>query len=142
MVTDYEALKYTNRKHKLSRQHAKWVAYLQEFMFSPNHQSGNLNRVADALSRRVSLLTTMSTRVAGFDNFRKLHAEDLSIGKIFKEVNEGQQSDFLLHNGFLFHVLQLCIPDYSLREHIIWELHGEGPFGQEKTLALIAANYY
>jgi hypothetical protein len=39
LITDHEALKYINGQHKLSRRHAKWVAYLQEFTFSLRHQA-------------------------------------------------------------------------------------------------------
>ncbi|XP_041011442.1 uncharacterized protein LOC121255232 [Juglans microcarpa x Juglans regia] len=93
-LVHFSALKYINEQHKLSIQHAKWVAYLQEFTFLLRHQSKSLTRVADALSRRVALLTTVSTRVAGFDTFRDLYTGDPSIGKIFKEVTEGRRSGF------------------------------------------------
>ncbi|KAE8672957.1 putative Quercetin 3-O-methyltransferase 1 [Hibiscus syriacus] len=142
LFTDHEALKYINGKHKLSRRHAKWVAYLQEFTFTLRHQAGSLNRVADALSRRTLLLTTMSTKVAGFETFTDMYAADPSFGMIFQEVTEGHRNDFVLHNGYLFRGLQLCIPDCSLRQQIISELHNEGHFGRDKTLALISSDFY
>ncbi|KAE8668905.1 hypothetical protein F3Y22_tig00112281pilonHSYRG00079 [Hibiscus syriacus] len=119
LFTDHEALKYINGQHKLSRRHAKWVAYLQEFTFALRHQAGSLNRVADALSR-----------------------PDPSFGRIFQEVTEGHRHDFVLHNGYLFRGLQLCIPDCSLMQQIISELHNEGHFGRDKTLALISSDFY
>ncbi|KAE8681373.1 putative CCCH-type zinc finger family protein [Hibiscus syriacus] len=142
LFTDHEALKYINGQHKLSRRHAKWVAYLQEFTFTLRHQAGSLNRVADALSRRTLLLTTMSTKVAGFETFTDMYAADPSFGRIFQEVTEGHRHDFVLHNGYLFCGLQLCIPDCSLRQQIISELHNEGHFGRDKTLALISSEFY
>ncbi|KAE8676344.1 putative CCCH-type zinc finger family protein [Hibiscus syriacus] len=142
IFTDHEALKYINGQHKLSRRHAKWVAYLQEFTFTLRHQAGSLNRVADALSRRTLLLTTMSTKVAGFETFTDMYAADPSFGRIFQEVTEGHRHDFVLHNGYLFRGLQLCIPDCSLRQQIISELHNEGHFGRDKTLALISSEFY
>ncbi|KAE8730445.1 ABC transporter G family member 6 [Hibiscus syriacus] len=142
LFTDHEALKYINGQHKLSRRHAKWVAYLQEFTFTLRHQAGSLNRVADALSRRTLLLTTMSTKVAGFETFTDMYAADPSFGRIFQEVTEGHRHDFVLHNGYLFRGLQLCIPDCSLRQQIISELHNEGHFGRDKTLALISSEFY
>ncbi|KAE8672853.1 putative CCCH-type zinc finger family protein [Hibiscus syriacus] len=99
LFTDHEALKYINGQHKLSRRHAKWVAYLQEFTFTLRHQAGSLNCVADALSRRTLLLTTMSTKVAGFETFTDM-------------------------------------------QQIISELHNEGHFGRDKTLALISSEFY
>ncbi|KAE8669996.1 putative Quercetin 3-O-methyltransferase 1 [Hibiscus syriacus] len=142
LFTDHEALKYINGQHKLSRRHAKWVAYLQEFTFTLRHQVGNLNHVADALSSRTLLLTTMSTKVAGFETFTDMYAADPSFGRIFQEVTEGRRHDFVLHNGYMFRGLQLCIPDCSLRQQIISELHNEGHFGRDKTLALISSDFY
>jgi len=84
----------------------------------------------------------MSTRVAGFDTFIDMYAADPSFGKIIQEVTDGHCSDFILHNGYLFRGLQLCIPDCSLRQQIISELHNEGHFGRDKTLALISSYYY
>ncbi|XP_022846197.1 uncharacterized protein LOC111368921 [Olea europaea var. sylvestris] len=92
-----------------------WHHYL-EFTFTLKHQARNLNRVADALSRRTLLLTTMWTRVVGFEAFPNMYAADPSLGKIIQE---------------------LCIPDCSLRQQIISELHNEGHFGSPKELLLM-----
>ena len=48
----------------------KWVEYLQSFTFVIKHKSGITNRVADALSRRHSLLTEMKVEVLGFDEMK------------------------------------------------------------------------
>ncbi|KAE8729552.1 hypothetical protein F3Y22_tig00003518pilonHSYRG00008 [Hibiscus syriacus] len=82
LFTDHEALKYINGQHKLN-----------------------------ALSRRTLLLTTMSTKVAGFETFTDMYAADPSFGRIFQE-------------------------------QIISELHNEGHFGRDKTLALISSDFY
>ena len=50
-----KALKYLNGQHKLKSRHAKWVEFLQTYTFH--------NQVADALSRRSSLLNTMQVKV-------------------------------------------------------------------------------
>lgn len=90
LITDHETLKYINGQHKLSMRHTKWVVYLQEFIFALRHQTGSLNRVTDALSRRMLLLTTMSTRVAGFETFTNMYVVDPSFGRIFEEVTDGK----------------------------------------------------
>jgi hypothetical protein len=84
----------------------------------------------------------MSTRVAGFEAFADMYAADPSFGKIIQEVTDGHCFDFILHDGYLFRGLQLCIPDCSLRQQIISELHNEGHFRRDKTLALISSDYY
>jgi hypothetical protein len=96
-----------------------------------------LNKVADALSRRVALLTTMHTKVVGFNTFRELYTTDPSFEKIFAKVFVSKRNDYVILNGYLFLGLQLCIPDSSLSEQIIQELHREGHFGRDKTLALV-----
>ncbi|PKI36368.1 hypothetical protein CRG98_043241, partial [Punica granatum] len=45
-------------------------------------------------------------------------------------------------DGFLFRGNQLCIPDCSLRAHIIQQLHGEGHVGRDRTLQLVQSSYF
>ena len=88
------------------------------------------------------LLTSMHANVVGFDTFKELYAGDPSFGKIYVEVTTGECNDYVMLNGYLFCGLQLCVLDCSLREKILQELHGEGHFGLDKTLALVSSDYY
>ncbi|KAH9670836.1 Endonuclease [Citrus sinensis] len=142
LYTDHAALKYLNSQDKLSHRHATWTAFLQQFTFVVKHTSGESNRVADALSRRTSLLTQMHNQVLGFDTFRELYASDPYFAPILEDVVAGFHSDYHLHDKFLFKSNQLCVPDSSLRLKIIAELHNEGHMGRDKTLALIANTYF
>lgn len=36
----------------------------------------------------------------------------------------------------------MCVPNCSLREKILFQLHNEGHFGRDKTYALVAAHYF
>ncbi|XP_056858293.1 uncharacterized protein LOC130507621, partial [Raphanus sativus] len=76
LFTDHDALRHLDSQAKVSSRHASWIAYLQQFTFSIKHQSGKTNRVADALSRRHVLLTTMHTKCSlRLEIIRELHTE-------------------------------------------------------------------
>ena len=142
LFTDHDALRHLDSQAKVSSRHASWIAFLQQFTFSIRHQSGKTNRVADALSRRHGLLTTMHTSVSGFASFADLYESDPFFGRIFREVQQGLQSDFTLQDGFLFKGLRLCVPECSLRLQIIRELHHEGHVGRDRTLQLVVTSYF
>ena len=142
LFTDHDALKHLDSPVKVSAQHANWIAYLQQFTFTIKHKSGKLNRVADALSRRHSLLTTMHTTVVGFASFSELYESDPYFGKVLEEVKAETRRDFSLVDGFLFRGSQLCLPDCSLRLRVIDKLHREGHVGRDRTLQLVSSSYY
>ncbi|KAD4385328.1 hypothetical protein E3N88_25496 [Mikania micrantha] len=62
LFSDHQALRFIQGQHKLNPRHAKWVGFLQEFSFSIRHKAGNTNTVADALSCRRSLLTSLQDK--------------------------------------------------------------------------------
>lgn len=140
LFTDHDALRHLDSQTKVSARHAAWISYLQQFTFSIRHQSGKTNRVADALSRRHGLLTTMHTQVVGFAALADLYPSDPFFGKIFLDVLNGVRGDYTIQDGFLFKDLRLCIPDCSLRLHIISELHNEGHVGRDRTLQLVTTS--
>nr|GEY48208.1 hypothetical protein [Tanacetum cinerariifolium] len=59
LFSDHEALKYINGQHKLSPGHAKWVKFLQVYSFTIRHKVGSANVVADTLSRRHVLTSSL-----------------------------------------------------------------------------------
>jgi hypothetical protein len=143
--SDYELLKYLNSQQKLNSRHASWVEFLQPYSFSIKHKSGKLNQVADALSRRHSLLSTMEVQVLGFEVLKELYKNDPDFGNEWESCSQGSFNHFLVQEGFLFKNSRLCIPQCSLRREIIQEVHGgglAGHFGRDKTLALVQENFF
>ena len=56
--------------------HARWLAYIEKFPYKLVHKSGQQNRVADALSRRVALMRTLSSEIVGFETWTELYVDD------------------------------------------------------------------
>lgn len=142
LFTDHVALKYLGTQDKISSRHASWTAYLQQFTFVIKHQSGKLNKVADALSRRFALVSTLRVSVPGFECFADLYPTDGFFATIWKDLTDGLTSDYSLVDGFLFKDNRLCVPACSLRLQIIMELHGEGHVGRDRTLKLVKDTYF
>ena len=61
--TDHESLKYLKSQGKLSRRHAKWVEFIETFPYVIAYKQGKENVVADALSRRYVLISTLTSKL-------------------------------------------------------------------------------
>lgn len=105
LFTDHYALKYLSSQDKISARHTFWKSYLQQFTFVIKRKTGTLNRVADALSRRHSLLSKMRITVPDFDSFLDLYAMDPFFGTFLLQIQHGERTNFVLQDGFL-----LCGP--------------------------------
>jgi hypothetical protein len=66
----------------------------------------------------------------------------LDFGPIMEDMSTRAWRGFGCHNGFLFKVTQLCIPEGSLRLKIIKERHNKGHMMRDKTLQLVAELFY
>lgn len=142
LFTDHVALKYLGTQDKISARHASWTVYLQQFTFVIKHQSGKFNKVADALSRRHALVSTLSVSVPGFESFAGLYETDPFVATIWRDLALKKRSDFSLVDGFIFKNNRLCVPESSLRLQIIKELHNEGNLGRDRTLKLVTDAYF
>ncbi|GJV98066.1 putative CCCH-type zinc finger family protein [Tanacetum coccineum] len=100
LQTNHEALKYFNSQKSISRMHARWMKYLQQFTFVIKHKAGTKNKVADALSRRATLLTTMGTEVIGFDCLKDLYASDEDFSEVWKQSETGIPGDSIAAENF------------------------------------------
>ena len=115
------------------------------------HRSGKFNKVVDVLSRRHLLLTEMQIEVVGFKELMNLYLEDPNFVEAWKvctihvTLDRMKWLDYIVQDGMLFKGSQLCIPRSSMRENPIKEKHSGGLaryFGRDKTIALVAKNYY
>nr|GEV91829.1 hypothetical protein [Tanacetum cinerariifolium] len=75
---------------KLSEARRKWTTY--ELEFYAIHKAGTKNKVADALSRRATLLITMGTEGISFDCLKDLYASDDDLSEVWKQ----NETDFMI----------------------------------------------
>ncbi|KAI5444342.1 hypothetical protein KIW84_012827 [Lathyrus oleraceus] len=81
--SDHESLKHLKGQGKLNKRHAKWVEFLEQFPYVIKHKKGKSNVVADALSRRHVLLSTLETKVFGLEHIKDLYKSDLEFSSKF-----------------------------------------------------------
>jgi hypothetical protein len=63
--TDHESLKHLKGQGKLNQRHDRWLEYIETFSYVIRYKQGKENIVADALSWRYVLLTSMSAKLLG-----------------------------------------------------------------------------
>ncbi|KAA3466420.1 reverse transcriptase [Gossypium australe] len=143
--SDHEALKHIKGQHKLNKHHAKWVEYLKSFPYVIKYKKGKDNIVDDALSRRYALLSTLDSKLLGFSLLKDLNANDNDFGEIFAACENASVEKFYRCEGFLFKERKFCIPQSSIRDLLVHELHSEGlmgHFGIGKTLSTLQEHFY
>jgi hypothetical protein len=124
------------------------VDYLQQFTFVLKHKAGSKNRVADALSRRAHVLTSLAVTVTGFEELKRCYPGDPEFGLIHAEVLNGSSSThphYIVQDGYLFFKNRLCLPKTSAREFVIQELHEggiAGHFSRDKTISLLEDHFF
>ena len=138
--TDHESLKHLKGQHKLNRRHARWVEFIETFPYVIRYKQGKDNIVADALSRRYMLISTLDAKILGFEHIKELYALDADFGEDYACCEKGAYGKFFRHDGFLFRENKLCIPNCSVRDLLVRESHGGGlmgHFGVAKTLGVL-----
>nr|GEW11819.1 RNA-directed DNA polymerase [Tanacetum cinerariifolium] len=104
------------------------------------------NKVADALSRKTTLLVSISNDVLGSDSIKELYASDKYFRNTWMELETKQhRGEFLLLDGYLFKGNRLCIPKTSLRSQLIKEIHVGGLsayLGRDKTISSVESRLY
>ena len=94
---DYESLKYFNSQQKLNARHARRVEYLQSYTFMLKHKAGSENRAADALSRRVTLLSTSQVEVTVFKRMKEEYNDCPDFGNIYTNLTSHKShEDYIL----------------------------------------------
>ncbi|GJS78946.1 RNA-directed DNA polymerase [Tanacetum coccineum] len=137
-------------KAEVVDEHVKKVQDLQSYKQHDDKIStllfGTRYKVADALSRKTTLLMSISNEVVGFDSITELYASDEDFHNTWMELKTKQhRSEFLLLDGYLFKGNRLCIPKTSLMSQLIKEIHAGGlsaHLGRDKTIVSVESRLY
>ncbi|KAH9704946.1 Endonuclease [Citrus sinensis] len=117
--TDHESLKHLKWQGKLHKRHAKWVEFIESFPYVIKYKQGKENVVANALSRRYALISTLNAKLFGFEYIKELYVNDLDFANVFNACEKVSFGKFYRHDGFLFRENKLCVPNSSLRELLV-----------------------
>jgi hypothetical protein len=148
IYSDHDALRHLHSQKKVYFRHVSLVEYLHRYSFAFKHKVGIENKAADALSRRVTLLSMMSTNVTGFERLRGEYESCPDFGKVHATLSSAPHptiEDYTIQDGYLFKANKLCIPCTSVRDFLVWELHGDGlagHFGRDKTIEEVEQQFY
>ncbi|XP_073122230.1 uncharacterized protein [Henckelia pumila] len=132
----YVLVRHLKGQQRLNKRHTKWVAFVETFFYIIKYKKVKENVVADALSRRYMLLSTLDSKFLGFEYVKELYASDPDFGDIYASCLHGPKDKFFMHNGYLFREDNLCVPKLSIRKLFVKESHGGGlmgHFGGAKT---------
>ena len=128
--SDHQSLQYIFSQPNLNARQRRWMEFLCEYDFDVHYIKGKENVVADALSRRRHMISSMTTTIDLKERILrhlpedKLYAELCQLAQ-FQKPLVGKFVDYSLDpNGLLYHRGCIYVPSIGdLREFIILEAH-------------------
>uniref|UniRef100_A0A2N9EIL3 Reverse transcriptase domain-containing protein n=1 Tax=Fagus sylvatica TaxID=28930 RepID=A0A2N9EIL3_FAGSY len=130
---------------KLNRRHAQWMEFIETFPYVIKYKQGKENIVADALSRRYALVSTLNAKLLGFEYVKELYVNDDDFASVFGACEKAAFGKFYRLDGYLFRENRLCVSNSSMRELLVREAHGGGlmgHFGVRKTLDVLHEHFF
>ncbi|GKC12050.1 transposon ty3-I gag-pol polyprotein [Tanacetum coccineum] len=98
------------------------------------------------LSRKTTLLVSISNEVVSFDSIKELYASDGIFCNTWMELKTKQhRGEFVVPYGGLLKANHLCIPKTSFTSQLIKEVHAGGlsaHLGRDKTIASVESWFY
>ena len=111
------------------------MEFIETFPYVIKHKQGKENIVADALSRRYALVSTLNAKLLGFE-----YVNDDDYASVYGACEKVAFGKFYRLDGYLFRENRLCVPNSSMRELLVREAHGGGlmgHFGVRRTLDML-----
>jgi len=95
--------------------------FLEQFPYVIKHKKGKSNIVADALSRKYALLSTLETRIFGLEPLKEMYLHDSEFFEIYANCGKVSQNGYFRRKGYLFKEKRLCVPKCSIRDLLVKE---------------------
>ena len=104
------------------------------------------NIIADALSRRYTLLNQLDYKIFGLETIKDQYVNDADFKDVFLHCKDGKGwNKFIFSDGFVFRANKLCIPVSSVRLLLLQETHGGGMMGHfvaKKMEDILAGHFF
>jgi hypothetical protein len=88
--SDHESLKHIRGQAKLNKCHANLVEFIETFSYIIKLKKGKDNVIADALSRRYTMLSQLDHKIFGLESLKELYATDFDFKDAYKNCREGR----------------------------------------------------
>ena len=112
--SDHESLKHIRSQAKLNKRHANWVEFIESFPYVIKHKKGKDNVIADALSRRYTMLSQLDHKIFGLETIKGLYATDLDFKEVLEHCQGGKTwNKYVLIDGLVYRANKLCVPTSS-----------------------------
>jgi hypothetical protein len=139
-------LKHIRSQGKLNHRHAKWVEFIESFHYVIKHKKGKETIIANALSRRYTLLNQLDYKIFGLETIKDQYVHDADFKDVLLHYKDGKGwNKYIVSDGFVFRANKLCILASSVHLLLLQEAHGGGlmgHFGAKKTEDILAGHLF
>jgi hypothetical protein len=77
-------------QEKLNKHHAKWVESIETFPYISKHKKGKGNVIADALSRRYTMLSQLDHKFFGLESIKELYDTNFGFKDAYENCRDGR----------------------------------------------------
>ena len=105
-----------------------------------SYKQGKENIVVDVLLKRYVLLSTLNTKLLGFEFVKDLFIEDFDFDQVYVLCEHLAFDKFYRIDGYIFKEKRLCVLNYFLYELLVCEAYLDRlmrHFGVAKTLDIL-----
>jgi hypothetical protein len=139
-------LKHIRGQAKLNKSHAKWVEFIETFLYIIKYMKGKDNVIVDALSRCYTMLSQLDRKIFYLESIKELYATDFDFKGAYENYSGGRiWNKYVMHDGLLYRANKLCVPTSSVHILFLQEVHGGGfmgHFGVKKTDDVLVTHFF